>query len=86
MAHAIPDVFAASLIFALAYCANRLLKRFFNAVEWGFVKVAWLDAEVAPVTVALVSVVVWIFALAMAYPYLPGSGTDAFRGCRCCSA
>ncbi len=80
VAHAIPDAFAASLIFALAYGANRLLKRFFKAVEWGFVKVAWLDAEVAPVTARLVSVVVWVFALAMAYPYLPGSDTDAFKG------
>ncbi len=80
VAHALPDVLAATLIFALAYGVNRMLKRFFRAVEWGFVKVGWLDAEVAPVTARLCAVVVWIFALAMAYPYLPGSDTDAFKG------
>ena len=80
VAHAIPDAFAATLIFALAYGVNRMLKRFFKAVEWGFVKVTWLDAEVALVTSRLCSVVLWVFALAMAYPYLPGSDTDAFKG------
>jgi small-conductance mechanosensitive channel len=78
--HAVPDAFAAALIFALAFGVTRLLKRFFKGVELGLVQVTWLDADVAPVTSRLFTGVVWIFALAMAYPYLPGSDTDAFKG------
>ncbi len=78
--HAIPDLFAAVLIFALAYGVNNLLKRFFTSVRFGLVRVSWLEPDVALVTSRLCTVAVWIFALAMAYPYLPGSQTDAFKG------
>ena len=78
--HAVPDLFAAALIFVLAYWVNRLLKRFFRAAQFGLVRLTWLDADVAQVTSRLCTAAVWIFALAMAYPYLPGSNTDAFRG------
>jgi small-conductance mechanosensitive channel len=78
--HAIPDLFAAGLIFTLAYGANRVLKRFFRAAQYGAVRLNWLDADVAPVTSRLCTAAVWIFALVMAYPYLPGSDTDAFKG------
>ena len=30
--------------------------------------------------IQLFNVVIWLFALAMAYPYLPGSHSDAFKG------
>ena len=78
--HAIPDLFAAVLIFALAYGVNKMLKRFFTSVRFGLVRVSWLEPDVALVTSRLCTVAVWIFALAMAYPYLPGSQTDAFKG------
>jgi small-conductance mechanosensitive channel len=80
IAQAIPDLFAAALIFTLAYVVNRMLKRFFRAAQFGLVRLNWLDADVAPLTARLCTAAVWIFALAMAYPYLPGSNTDAFRG------
>jgi small-conductance mechanosensitive channel len=35
---------------------------------------------VARPTRQIVTVVLWIFALVVSYPYLPGSNTDAFRG------
>ena len=40
----------------------------------------WLDADSARPTRRLATVAVWVFALAMAYPYIPGSGTEAFKG------
>ena len=40
----------------------------------------WLNAETLPPTQRLASIAIWLFALAMAYPYLPGAGTDAFKG------
>jgi small-conductance mechanosensitive channel len=80
IAHALPDLLAAALIFAIAFGAVRLMKRFFDAVREGRVVVDWLDAEVATTTSRLCTAAVWLFALAMAYPYLPGADTDAFKG------
>jgi small-conductance mechanosensitive channel len=78
--HAIPDLFAATLIFVIAYGVVRMLKGFFANVHSGRVVVGWLDAEVAMTTSRLCVAGVWLFALAMAYPYLPGADTDAFKG------
>lgn len=40
----------------------------------------WLTAETLKPTTRLASLGIWLFALVMAYPYLPGSDTDAFKG------
>ncbi|MCP8466350.1 mechanosensitive ion channel family protein [Pseudomonas sp. ZM23] len=40
----------------------------------------WLTEETLQPTTRLTSLAVWLFALVMAYPYLPGSGTEAFKG------
>jgi small-conductance mechanosensitive channel len=78
--HAIPDLVAAALIFWLAWLLTRMLRGFFGKVNAGQVHLSWLDADVAPITSRLCVAAVWLFALAMAYPYLPGSDTEAFRG------
>lgn len=41
---------------------------------------SWLNHETLQPTQRLTALAVWLFALAMAYPYLPGAGTDAFKG------
>lgn len=40
----------------------------------------WLTDETLQPTTRLTSLAIWLFALVMAYPYLPGSGTEAFKG------
>ena len=41
---------------------------------------AGLDAEVAPITYRIFKVLIIIFFLVMAYPYIPGSDSPAFKG------
>ncbi len=77
---AIPSLLTVLLIFLLARLLSRLLRTFFLSVESGAVSVPWLDADVAAPTRRIVGAVIWIFALVAAYPYLPGSSTDAFKG------
>jgi len=77
---AVPDLVAAALIFWLAYVLTRMLRGFFAKVAASQVKLPWLDADVAGTTSRLCLAGIWLFALAMAYPYLPGSDTEAFRG------
>lgn len=42
--------------------------------------ISWLSSETLQPTTRLTSIAIWLFALAMAYPYLPGAGTEAFKG------
>ena len=80
IAHAVPDLLAAALIFWLAWALTRVLRGFFLKVAAGQVRLSWLDADVASITSKLCIGAVWLFAVAMAYPYLPGSDTEAFKG------
>lgn len=77
---ALPDLFIACIIFMLARIVTKGLKGLFDSIETGRIKVSWIDADVAATTHRISSVVVWLFAFTMAYPYLPGSGTAAFKG------
>ena len=77
---AIPDIFTAFIIFMIARFAVQGSNKFFNSVASGRTKVSWIEQDVAGTTKRIVNVVIWLFAFVMAYPYLPGSGTEAFKG------
>ena len=78
--HAIPDLFTAFVIFMLARFVTQITSTFFDSVAVGQTKVKWVENDVASTTKRIVIVVVWLFAFVMAYPYLPGSGSEAFKG------
>lgn len=77
---AIPNLLTAAAIFLLAHWLTRVSKAFFNQIAKGRARLGSVDAELATPTRKLVSAVIWIFALVMAYPYLPGSESAAFKG------
>lgn len=77
---AIPDLFTACVIFALARMFTQGMSTFFDRIANKSMQVSWLDADLVPPTRRIASVAVWLFALAMAYPYLPGAETEAFKG------
>ena len=77
---AVPGLFTAVVIFYLARTTTGVLRGFFDRIQQGEHSVAWLDADVAVPTRRIATAVVWLFALAMAYPYLPGAQTEAFKG------
>ena len=80
IARTIPDLLVAVLIFLIAKFMIDLLKTVFERVEQGKLEIAWLDRDTVSPTRRLISAGIWLFALVMAYPYLPGSGTEAFKG------
>jgi small-conductance mechanosensitive channel len=77
---AIPDLFIVVIIVLLTRAASRLVTAIFERVETGQVSLGFIDRFTAPTTRRLVNAALWVFALAMAYPYLPGSDTEAFKG------
>lgn len=76
----IPGLFAVLVIFLLARIVVRLVSSVFREVEDRGQSIAWFHPDTARATRRLIAVLVWIFALIVAYPYIPGSGTDAFKG------
>jgi small-conductance mechanosensitive channel len=58
----------------------RLIKLLFNGIQEGNMKVANFNPEWAMSTFRIVRLGVIVFALVIAYPYIPGSGTSAFKG------
>jgi small-conductance mechanosensitive channel len=77
---ALPGLAFAVVIFFLARLLIRLAGAFFDRVEHGSLELTWLDRDTARPTRRIFSFIVWVFALAVAYPYLPGAQTDAFKG------
>ena len=68
------------LIFIIARAITRGVAIFFDRVERGRLHAGWIDADIAKPSRRIFNLVIWIFALAMAYPYLPGAQTEAFKG------
>ena len=80
IAGALPGLLVVLLIVILSRYAAQMLTLFFSRVESGEFALTWLDAETAKPTRKISQTLLWLFAFAMAYPYLPGSQTEAFKG------
>lgn len=79
-AMAMPGLFTAAVIFLCTRFLVRLTAVFFEAVEQGRVQIAGLHGYKALPTRRVVTTLMWLFAVVVAYPYLPGSNTEAFKG------
>jgi small-conductance mechanosensitive channel len=72
-------VFLVVLFFVFRF-GLRLIRLFFDAIERGTVSLANFDPEWAQPTYKIVRTFVIAFGLVVAYPYIPGSESAAFRG------
>ena len=77
---AVPGLIAVAVIFLLARFAVHLAGEFFDAVDAGRVNVPGVFAETVGATRRLVTAVLWVAAVVVAYPYVPGSDGAAFKG------
>jgi small-conductance mechanosensitive channel len=80
ISEAMPGLLLVVVIMFLGRVLVRIGGTFFRRVEDGKVQLAWIDPETARPTRRIFNFAIWVFALAMAYPYLPGAGTEAFKG------
>lgn len=78
--HQIPSLLMLVLIFLITRGVVRLVGVWFRGVETRTFEVDWLEPSAVPTTRRLASWVIWLFAITVAYPYIPGSKTDAFKG------
>jgi len=80
IAAALPGLFFVALIFYLTRLVAQGVRAFFKAVEEGRIDVGWVDSATARPTAQLINAVVWLFGFVAAYPYIPGSDSEAFKG------
>lgn len=80
LAVVIPDLLILIVIFYLTRFFLRRARRFFEAVDEHRVAFTQFEPEWALPTYKLVRVLILAFALIVAYPYIPGSETAAFKG------
>ena len=78
--NAIPGLFMVFLIVVITRFLIRMVGLWFKAVEEGRARARWIYPETAQPTRRLITMLLWLFAIVVAYPYMPGSGTDAFKG------
>ncbi|MDX7858790.1 mechanosensitive ion channel [Aeromonas caviae] len=80
MIAAMPGLVTVLLIVVITRFFIKMLAILFDRIERGQFRVQGLHAETIGATRRLLSVVIWLFALTVAYPYLPGADSDAFKG------
>jgi small-conductance mechanosensitive channel len=76
----LPDLTFLLVLFVVTRWLLHLTKLFFGAVDKGHVALSGFDPEWALPTYRIVRMVAIAFALVVAYPYIPGSGSAAFQG------
>ena len=77
---AIPNLVFLAILALITSYVSRLIRLFFAAVETGTVTLSGFEPDWAKPTYRLVRVLVVALALVVAYPYIPGSSSDAFKG------
>ena len=80
MLRAIPGLVTIAVIFLVAHFVAGFLKGLFERVERGALSIPGVYPETVSATRRIVSMLVWLVALAAAYPYIPGSDSEAVKG------
>jgi len=76
----IPDLLFLVMLTVVVRVALRLLRLAFDGVGAGRIQIEGFDPEWSEPTYKIARAAVVAFALVVAYPYIPGSGSDAFKG------
>ena len=76
---AIPELIVLGLIVALTLFALRVIDRTFAALGSGRLRIGDFDREWAAPTSRMARIAVILLGAVMAYPYIPGSSSEAFR-------
>lgn len=76
----VPQLVFLAVLFVVVRFLLRLVRLFFEAVGRGTVTLTNFDPDWAQPTFKIVRVAIIAFGLVVAYPYIPGSQSDAFKG------
>lgn len=77
---AMPGLVTVLLILFLTRAVADGMQLFFDNVQSGRIRAPFVHRETAAATKRLFKIVIWGMGVAIAYPYIPGSSSDAFKG------
>ena len=77
---AIPGIVTVAIIFLIAQAFSRAIANVAEAVEGRRMAIPFVQADTARATRQILRFIIWGVALAIAYPYIPGSNSLAFQG------
>jgi small-conductance mechanosensitive channel len=80
MVRALPGLVTVAVVLLVAHFVAGFLKGVFDRVERGALSLPGLYPETVSATRRIVAAGVWLVALAAAYPYIPGSDSEAVKG------
>jgi small-conductance mechanosensitive channel len=76
----VPSLMLVVVIVGAAWYLVRLARLIFNGIETERIRIRGFYPEWAMPTFNIVRILIFVFAMVMAFPYLPGAGSPAFRG------
>jgi small-conductance mechanosensitive channel len=76
----VPNLIFLLLLYFILRCALGLIRLFFDSIARGALPLAGFEPEWAQPTYKIVRLVVVAFGIIVAYPYIPGSDSAAFKG------
>ena len=76
----LPNLVVIVAIALVTRFATHVVTLFSRAIEEGRVEFPWLPADLAVPTRRIVNILLWLVALVVGMPYLPGSDSRAFQG------
>lgn len=77
---ALPNLFFLVILFFVVRFLLKSIRTFFAGIEQGRIRFEKFDADWAMPTYKIIRVVVIMFSIVIAYPYIPGSSSLAFKG------
>ncbi len=77
---ALPNIFFLIIFFFIVRYILKVTRLFFSGISRGSIRMASFDREWGMPTYKIVRLLIISFALVVAYPYIPGSSSGAFKG------
>jgi len=78
--HAVPKLFTIAIIFGAARFLTGVAHTLFDAVAQRRITIPGIHPDTALPTRRIVNALLWMFAIIVSYPYVPGSDSAAFKG------
>jgi small-conductance mechanosensitive channel len=76
----LPDLVFLAVLFLIVRYILKLIRTFFKGIETGRIKLQNFDSDWAEPTYRILRLLVIAFSIVVAYPYIPGSDSGAFKG------
>ena len=76
----LPGIVTVVVILFVTRAVVEVVLQFFDRVQTGRTQVPFVHPETASATRRIVTFLVWTLGIIVAYPFIPGSDSDAFKG------